>query len=146
MRTTTLVQASADVITVVNLKAGDVYKRLEKDYASNYDLKFGVVQDVLHNGEDAVITALEFTSSYGGVEPKLKTFGTDSDLKLFAAQPDEVREHFTELLEASRRAVRKAEDELTKQVELAAQIARLTENASAAALTAPEIAVQAARA
>ena len=126
MRTATLVQATADVVTVVSLKTGDVYKRLEKNtYGEQYVVKFGVVQDVMHNGEDAVITSLEFTASYSGVEPAFKVFGTDSDLKLFAAQPEEIRSHFEEITEATRKAVLKAEDELTKQRELAGRVHEL---------------------
>lgn len=136
MRTATLVQATADVVTVVSLKTGDVYKRLEKNYASQYEVKFGVVQDVMHNGEDAVVTAMEFTASYSGVEPAFKVFGTDSDLKLFAAQPDEVRQHFVEITEASRQAVLKAEDELTKKRELAGRVHELIQRVSSGELTA----------
>lgn len=136
MRTATLVQATADVITVVSLKAGDVYKRLEKNYANAYEVKFGVVQDVMHNGEDAVITAMEFTASYSGVEPAFKVFGTDSDLKLFAAQPDEVRQHFDEIVEAADKAVRTAETELAKKREVSQRVAALVKRESERALTA----------
>lgn len=137
MRTATLVQASADVVTVVSLKTGDVYKRLEKNtYGEQYVMKFGVVQDVMHNGEDAVITAMEFTASYSGVEPAFKTFGTDSDLKLFAAQPEEIRHHFDEITEASRKAVLQAEDELTKKRELAGRVHELIQRVSNGELTA----------
>lgn len=137
MRTTTLVQATADVVTIVSLKAGDVYKRLEKDYANAYEMKFGIVQDVLHNGEDAVITALEFTASYTGVEPKFKVFGTDTDLKLFAAQPEEVRQHFDEIMEAAEKAVETAEKELAKKRELFVRVTDLVQREAGRVLTAP---------
>lgn len=138
MRTATLVQATADVVTVVSLKTGDVYKRLEKQsYGEQYVVRFGVVQDVMHNGEDAVITAMEFEASYSGVEPKFKVFGTDSDLKLFAAQPDEVRQHFDEIIEASLKAVDKAEIEFRKQQDVADRVAELVDRVNAGTLTAP---------
>ena len=114
MRTSTLVNATAEVVTITTLQAGDVYKRLQvNEYAAGdgkYAMLFGIVQDVMHNGSDAVISALEFTTSYTGVEPKLRTFGTDADLKLFAAQPDEVRAHFGEVQEASAKALQTARD------------------------------------
>lgn len=130
MRTATLVQATADIVTVINLRAGDVYKRLEENksgYGEPYTLHFGVVSDVMHNGEDAVITALEFAVSYAGVDPKLKTFGTNADLKLFAAQPEEVREHFAEVQEHARLAVEKAEAEAAKQKAMANRVAAVIE-------------------
>lgn len=139
MRTATLVQAAADVITIVSLKAGDVYKRLEKNYSNVYEIKFGVVQDVMHNGEDAVITAMEFDSSYSGVEPKFKVFGTDAELKLFAAQPDEVRAHFEEIVEASEKAVDTAEKELAKKREIASRVNTLVARESSRELTSAEI-------
>lgn len=138
MRTATLVQATADVVTVLSLKAGDVYKRLEKQsYSEQYVIRFGVVQDVIHNGEDAVITAMEFEASYSGVEPKFKVFGTDSDLKLFAAQPDEVRQHFDEIIEASLKSVDKAEIEFRKQQDVANRVAELVDRVNDQTLTAP---------
>lgn len=117
MRTTQLVQASANVVTITTLTAGDVYKRLgDKDYQQQHTLHYGVVLDVMHNGEDAVIVALEFPTTWtGAVEPKVQTFGTDTNLRLFEAQPDEVQQHFGELRAASAKAVQKARDELEKQ-------------------------------
>lgn len=115
MRTSTLVQATADVVTVVNLRRGDVYKRLEESTYAAATLQFGVVTDVMHNGSDAAIVALEFPQDWSGrPEPKIKTFGTGTDLKLFAAQPEEVQAHFAEVLEGSRKAVDTARDALRK--------------------------------
>jgi len=137
MRATTLVQASADIVTVISLKTGDVYKRLEKGYSNDYSIQLGIVQDVLHNGEDTAITALEFASSYTGVEPKIKVFGTDSDLKLFAATPEEIRSHFEELQESANRAIKLAEDDLAKKRELAARVELAVSHATQQALTTP---------
>lgn len=143
MKTATLVQATADIITVVNLKTGDVYKRLVKDYSDKYVVQIGVVRDVMHNGEDAVITALEFEASYSSVEPKMQTFGTDTDLRLFAAEPEEVRAHFEEILDKAQRMVRTSEEELAKKQALLETVRRVTTEESARALTAPEVQRQA---
>lgn len=140
MRTQTLVQASADIVTITTLRQGDVYKRLEVNasgYGEKYVLNFGVVTDVLHNGEDSVISALEFEVSWTGVTPKLKTFGTDSDLKLFDATPEEVRQHFGEVRDSTAKAVRAAEDALAKAVGVDQQVRAVTGQLSALALTAP---------
>lgn len=125
MRASTLVQATADVVTILSLRRGDVYKRLEESSygAEKWSLQFGVVTDVMHNGEDAVISALEFPQDWSGAPtPKLKTYGTGADLKLFAAQPEEVREHFRDLLEGSRREVAKARDAWEKAAQIDGQI------------------------
>lgn len=140
MRTSTLVNATAEVVTITTLQTGDVYKRLEVNAYNTgdgkYQLLFGIVQDVLHNGTDAVISALEFTTSYTGVEPKLRTFGTDADLKLFAAQPDEVRQHFTEVQEASAKALQTARDAWNKAQATDAAVRAAIERSGAQVLTA----------
>jgi hypothetical protein len=115
VRTSTLVQATADVVTIVSLRRGDVYKRLEEPTYGGTSLHFGVVTDVMHNGSDAVIVALEFPMLYGGAPvPTLKTYGTSADLKLFAAQPEEVRQYFSEVLDASAKAVTEADEKAMK--------------------------------
>ncbi len=143
MNTTALVQATAQVVTITSLKAGDVYKRLqENSYGEKYTMLFGVVQDVMHNGEDAVISAIEFESDYSGTEAKLKTFGTGADLKLFATTPDEVSVHFASLLENTDRAAETAARELAKKQsisELVRAVARSSGKLTAPATTTPEI-------
>jgi hypothetical protein len=144
MRTTTLVQASADVVTIVNLRAGDVYKRLEEStYGEKYTLHFGVVQDVMHNGEDAVITAIEFPTQWNGVEAKIKLFGSDADLKVFEATPAEVTSHFAEVREGSLRAVKTKADELAKAEAIHRQVEGMIERVGIQELTAPRTAVRA---
>lgn len=126
--TATLVQASADVITVVTLRKGDVYKRLTNAYGgANYDLSIGIVVDVMHNGTDAVVTALEFGHAYGSAEVKLQTFGTGSDLKLFPADPEEVRAHLGDVQEAAARSVKAAEDALAKAHNVRRQVSSALE-------------------
>jgi hypothetical protein len=144
MRTASLVQASADVVTIVNLRAGDVYKRLEENtYGEKYQLHFGVVQDVMHNGEDAVITAIEFPAQWNGVEAKIKVFGTGSDLKLFEATPEEVTAHFAEVREASQRSVKTKADELSKAEATHRQVEGMIRKVGIQALTAPRTEVRA---
>lgn len=136
MNTTTLVQATAQVVTITSLKAGDVYKRLQENaYGEKYKMLFGVVQDVMHNGEDAVISAIEFDSDYSGTDIKLKTFGTSVDLKLFATTPDEVRVHFDSLEHNADRAVDTAARELAKKQDIVRRIRTLA--APGNELTAP---------
>lgn len=123
MNTSTLVQASADVITIVTLRKGDVYKRLTNGYGgSNYDLSIGIVQDVMNNGTEAVVTALEFGYTYGTAVVKLETFGNGSDLKLFPADPEEVRAHLSDVQDAAARALKAAEDALAKAREVSRQV------------------------
>lgn len=113
MQTSTLVQASADVVRIVTLRQFDVYKRLEKNWQDQYAMWLGVVQSVDYNGEDALVTALELNPSTGKTE--LKHFGTGTDLKLFPATPQEIQHGINEVLQISDRNIKAAEDALEKE-------------------------------
>jgi hypothetical protein len=127
MRVETLVQASADVVTVLTLRPGDVYKRLEKQYGGDWKAVFGIVVTVDNNGQDTLISALEFPDpSYGTVPVTTsKVWGTDSDLKLFAADPDEVNGHLASLTETAYRVCQTKETELREAQEKQAALGRL---------------------
>ena len=96
--TQNFVNTQANVISVTQLSKGDVYKRLHQDYSTApYELKFGIVTDVLNNGTDSVITALEFEVSHNDASMKMKTFGTSTELRIFACDPDEVVSHLGDI-------------------------------------------------
>lgn len=139
MQTSTLVQATAEVVTILNLRSGDVYKRLEEStYGERYTLQFGVVTSVLHNGTDAAIVALEFPMDYSGAPtPKLKTFGTGSDLRLFAAEPEEIRRHFGEVREGAQKALDAAHAAWQKALAVHAEVREAVARFDGGELTAP---------
>jgi hypothetical protein len=112
VQTTNLVQASADVVRITTLTAGDVYKRFDTPSYGGPDLLFGVVQDVLNNGTTVVITAVEYSNQGVSVVAKMKVFGPGTDLALFAATPAEVGAHLGEVLKAANYAVVDAEKSL----------------------------------
>ncbi|MBT2587901.1 hypothetical protein [Arthrobacter sp. ISL-95] len=116
MDTKHLVQASATAVTITTLREGDVYKRLNKDY-SGYSISFGVVTSVLFNGEDAAITAVEYSTHHSdGFKIESKVFGGDVELLIFHATKEEIEAHLDELQRSADYAVAKAEKDLsTKQ-------------------------------
>ncbi|MBL3699272.1 hypothetical protein [Leucobacter luti] len=115
MQTKNLIQASATITRVAELKVGDVYKRLEESSYSGAKLKFGVVTGTLHNGDDAAITALEYEEAYSdGMNVELKVFGTSDDLKIFPSTREEFETHVAGLIGSTQRAVRDAEKKLEK--------------------------------
>lgn len=117
MQTQHLVQASADVITITTLRAGDVYKRLQKRYNDEYFAVIGVVQSVDNNGTDTMISAIEI----GDDAVTLKVFGTNTEMAIFAATPDEVahvaaevKRTLTSRVESYERQLAEAENALTR--------------------------------
>lgn len=133
MQTKTMIAPSAEMIRVVTLKQGDVYKRLVDDTygASKKKIVVGVVTDVLHNGETAALTSIEVTSSYSSVEVKPMAFGGEDDLTLYPASPKEVEAVMSEVLAVQRRKVETAE----KGVEEARAVLRMVEEVTTQALT-----------
>lgn len=118
MQTKTLIEPSAEIVTVTTLKKGDVYRRMHKGTAS-YDpdvILYGVVTEIGHNGTEAFITALEFNPMEYHGKVKIKAFATDSDLALFSCLPAEfiaaaadLRVGLADDLKAKRAEVTKAE-------------------------------------
>src|SRR3954470_12502966 len=90
MKTQTIIQASAEVTQITSLKKGNVYKRLEEGSYGGDKIIYGIVIDVLFNGEDAAIQAIEFEPSYSTLDTKLKTLGTKAELKIFPASQEEL--------------------------------------------------------
>jgi hypothetical protein len=110
-----LIEASAEVVTITRLRKGDVYKRVHSPYASSDPkLQFGIVTDVMHNGTDAAITAVEYQVLYAGVEVEVRVFTADTEPALFPATVEEIREHFASIQEALDRKVDAAARELDK--------------------------------
>lgn len=130
MNITQFVQPMANVVAITSLQTNDVYKRLVKKYNDTYEMHYGIVRDVVHNGEDAAFTAVEFTSEYGSLHIELKTYGSGSDLAIFPATPDEVTSHFNELLVKADRAIVEAAKELTRKQELRDAVASAYDQAT----------------
>jgi len=133
-----LVKASATAITITTLREGDVYKRLEKDY-SGYKINFGIVTSVLFNGEDAAITAVEYSSNYSdGYKIDSKVFGGDVELLIFHATKEEIESHLADLKRSANAAVSKAEKELEARVKAAGELDRAYAIAASKGLTEAE--------
>jgi hypothetical protein len=140
MDTTQLVRASAEVVTITSLKAGDVYKRIETLYTGEANLRFGVVQSVMNNGTESAFTALEVRPDFVGVAVESKVYDGSKPIALFAATPDEVGVVVSEAREAIARKVAAAEKALTEARNEADRIGDLIDRVNHSALTAPTVA------
>jgi len=141
MKTAAFVRDTAEVVRVISLQPGDVYKRvITSNYGGEAELRFGVVQSIMSNGDDSALTALEFTASYSGVKPDIKVWSTEQDLSLFAATPAEILEHFQTLNEAADKAVRDAERALAEARSRQISLRAATSTKARKALSAPMIA------
>lgn len=136
MDTQTIIQASAQVVTITNLKAGDAYKRFQENSYGDDAIQFGVVQDVMHNGTDAAFTAFEFDGYTA--EAKLKVYKAGADLAMFAATPDEIRTQIESVVAAAQRRLKDARDVVEKAERVVELAVNVYSSISDGALTAPD--------
>jgi len=119
MQVQNIIQPAATIIRITEVKPGDVYQRLVKaTYSGDKDkVVFGMVMSVLVNGEDAAITAIEFTAPmYGGtMEPEIKVFANGTDMALFPATVKEWNTHMSGALAKQTKEVEKAEATAERQ-------------------------------
>lgn len=139
MQVQQMIQASANILTITKLSPGNVYKRVDESTYNGTGLKFGVVQDVMNNGEDSAVTALEYEADYNeGAKATLKVFTGSKPAAIFPAQPEEVISHLSELMKSTEAAVRRAEDDLQKKRQALAAVERM--RSTIGQLEAPETA------
>ena len=64
MHTKQIIQASANVIRITNLRKGDVYKRID-DSSYGDKVHYGVVLNLYNNGEKTYIETIEYKARAG---------------------------------------------------------------------------------
>ena len=129
MKTEQLVRAEATVVTILNLKKGDIYLRIDNKESSTGEeaLKYGVVSDILHNGEDSVIIAIErYKAKWSdAINVERKVFQTNESLKLFHADKESFQLFVKSLEETQQRNVDAADRALAKALDLRKEIQKL---------------------
>ena len=117
MQVQQVIRNSADIVTITNLAPGDVYKRIEESSYGDPVLRFGIVQSVMNNGEDAAVTALEYAPDYTlGATTAVKVFTGTKPVAIFPATPDEVLDHIDGLEKAAEEALDRATEAERKAV------------------------------
>ena len=114
MNISSIVKNSADIINVVHLQKNDIYKRVRTQYSgSDPELRFGIVTDVLNNGETCAITAIEIVAKYD-VTTEMVLLTDKQSEGLFPATLVEVQEYFTRAREMSAAKIKSKNSELAK--------------------------------
>ena len=113
MQTKQIIQQSANVIRIIKLSKGDIYKRYDTNSYSDKIL-FGVVQDVKNDGENTFIEAVEYKYSYSELEADIKVFSGDSDVSIFPATLDEIKEKFESCVRNTQRNIEGKQEEIAK--------------------------------
>lgn len=121
----TVVRPAAQIVTIVDLAKGSVYKRLESEGTSRHRFIFGVVEDIVSDGTTTAISTVEYDNPYGTPSIKHATYSASSELSLFPATAEEVRAKFDELEEEAYRDIEATERSLARKRETAARISAI---------------------
>ena len=126
-----LIQEAADIVTIVHLKPGDVYTRLEYDGADYAQLLHGVVSAVYNNGTDTVISAIEYGKQrYGtGFSAMQKVFKSEDSPRIFEADPEGFKVYLAEMQQSAAYEVEQKQRELQQLEDKLRTINKLTERA-----------------
>lgn len=117
METRQVIQASANIIRITNLSKGDVYKRIEESSYSEPGVKYGIVMDLLNDGNECFIEVLEYTKSYSTVSCSIKVFSGKKDVAIFPATPEEVKEYLQSSVDSMERDIEEKKKEVEKKIE-----------------------------
>lgn len=113
MQTKSVLQASANVIRVVNLKVGDVYKRIDSRY-SDKELRYGIVQGIYNDGESTHFEALEYKKDWSDIQADYKIFSGEDDLALYPTTVEEIKEHFSSAIQSLEKKLKDKKEEVAK--------------------------------
>lgn len=97
MITKNLIQAAANVVKITRLSKGDCVKLVEDQYSSP-EIYYGVVIDLLNEGEKSYIQILRYKKSYSAIDCDIKTYSGDKDVTIFPCTVEELEEHFSDAI------------------------------------------------
>lgn len=114
MQVKSMIATDAQVVRITNVSSGDIYKRMHKPSYGEPSLVFGYITDVLNDGENAVLVAVEFQPGPWGssTEPVVRTFANDTDVAIFPASEDEWRTGLGEAIDKQSRLIETVERDL----------------------------------
>lgn len=92
MKIDSIVQPTANVVRIVNLEKGDVYKRVITSSYSDAKLVIGVVREVLISEDKTTVVGVEYEQSFGSIKVEDKIMVGDTDVMIYPATPDELKD------------------------------------------------------
>lgn len=114
MKTQQIVQASANVIRIVQLKKGDLYKRFD-DSSYSDKMKYGIVRNIYNDGEVTYVESTEYEYSFGDLKASLYIMRGDKDVSIFPASLDELEIEFENAETHIESEIKKKEKEIEEK-------------------------------
>jgi hypothetical protein len=111
-----LVDVPTSTQAIRTLQANDIYKRLDSSSYGPAKITIGIVTSVLANGDgDMAVVAIEFVQGYQTTTAEQKVFKADETVALFPITVEEFNMNVDDLRQGARDALRKAQEQVTKQ-------------------------------
>lgn len=116
MQTKNIIQATANVIKITNLKKGDVVKKIGTRY-QEAEISYAIVLDMMNDGENTFIEMLEYEKSYGDIKSTIKVYKGGDDLSIFPADIEEVKEYMQDTVKGIEQKIEDKKEELQKLID-----------------------------
>lgn len=137
MNTQQIVQTSANVIRIVNLRVGDIYKRYN-DSAYDNSMFYGIVKSIDNNGEQTFITATEYKKSYSKIEASLFVIRGDKDVSIFPCSIDEIKQEFGNVVSGVEKEIENLQKSIAEKQQIIKDTTALLDGTLAQSLQTPE--------
>lgn len=137
MQTQSIVQSSANVIRIVSLRVGDIYKRYSD---SSYDNScfYGIVKSIDNNGQQTFIHAIEYKKSYSQMEASVYIMRGDKDVSIFPTTLEEFKNEFKSVLDSTSKEIEKLEKQIKDKQILLVDTQKLIDGTFLTELQTPE--------
>jgi len=116
MQIKNIIQTVINAIKITSLRKGDVVKILDKTYP-DIQVKYGVVLDLLNDGEKTFIQMLQYKIGYSDVEAEIKIYEGLQNLSIFPINKEEVIEYFKDTIKKMDIEIEIAKKDLQKSIE-----------------------------
>lgn len=137
MQTQSIVQASANVIRIVNLKVGDIYKRYND---SSYDssMFYGIVKSIDNNGEKTFIHSMEYKKSYNNITASMYIIRGDKDVDIFPVSLEDFKAEFQSVIESTEKEIANLEKQISDKKLVLEDTQKLIDGTFVTVLSQPE--------
>lgn len=103
MQTQQVIQSSANVIRIVSLAKGNIYKRFDDNYTY-----YGIVTGVHNDGVNAIIEANEYRKTWSSIEASKQVLKGTKEVAIFPATIEELNMEFASAVTSLEREVETA--------------------------------------
>lgn len=114
MQIQNLIKSTATVVKVTQLAKNNIFKYVEESSYSSPEFKYGIVMDILNDGDKAYIQILSVKKSYSSISVEYKLLTEDSKIHLFPATPEDLEGEYGEVVDALNKEIEDAHEKIRK--------------------------------